>query len=104
MKKKYEIGLEILVYPLYNKLNLLAGSTAPTYGDGQFMRGTLTKVTVGDYLKQTTGFISSIGLSWDPNTSWELEGDKRLPHVLDVNVAFTPIHDFVPTAESTFIG
>ena len=92
------------IVPLYNKLNLLAGSTAPTYGDGQFMRGTLTKVTVGDYLKQTTGFISSIGLSWDPNTSWELEGDKRLPHVLDVNVAFTPIHDFVPTAESTFIG
>lgn len=92
------------IEPLYKKLNLLAGSTAPTYGTGQFMKGTLTKVTIGDYLKQTPGFISSIGLSWDSNTPWELEGDKRLPHVLDINVSFTPIHDFVPTAESTFIG
>jgi hypothetical protein len=92
------------IEPLYKKLNLLVGSTAPTYGTGQFMKGTLTKVTIGDYLKATPGFISSIGLSWDSNTPWELEGDKRLPHVLDVNVSFTPIHDFVPTAESTFIG
>lgn len=93
------------IEPLYDKLNLLVGSTAPTYGDGSFMKGTLCKITIADYLKQVSGFISSIGLSWDVNTPWEInEVDKRLPHVLDVNVSFTPIHDFVPTANSTFIG
>lgn len=92
------------IEPLYNKLNLLVGSTAPTYTSGAFMNGTLTKITIGDYLKQTSGYISGIGLSWDPSTPWELEGEKRLPHVLDVSVSFTPIHDFVPTANSTFIG
>jgi len=93
------------IEPLYDKLNLLVGSTAPTYGNGSFMKGTLCKITIADYLKGVSGFISSIGLSWDVNYPWEIdEVDKRLPHVLDVNVSFTPIHDFVPTANSTFIG
>ena len=91
--------------PLYNKLNLLVGSTAPTYRNGNFMMGTLTKVTIGDYLVQTSGFISSVGLSWDSNIPWEMETEgERLPHALDVSIAFTPIHDFIPTANSTFIG
>ena len=91
--------------PLYNKLNLLVGSTAPTYRNGNFMMGTLTKVTIGDYLVQTSGFISSVGLSWDSNIPWEMETEgERLPHALDVSISFTPIHDFIPTANSTFIG
>lgn len=91
--------------PLYNKLNLLVGSTAPTYRNGNFMMGTLTKVTIGDYLVQTSGFISSVGLSWDSNIPWEMETEgERLPHALNVSIAFTPIHDFIPTANSTFIG
>lgn len=91
--------------PLYDKLNLLVGSTAPTYRNGNFMMGTLTKVTIGDYLVQTSGFISSVGLSWDSNIPWEMETEgERLPHALDVSISFTPIHDFIPTANSTFIG
>ena len=72
------------------------------------MRGTLTKITIGDYLKNVSGFISSVGVKWDVGYPWDIdnegEGDKILPHILDVSVAFTPIHDFVPTANSTFIG
>lgn len=91
--------------PLYDKLNLLVGSTAPTYRNGNFMMGTLTKVTIGDYLVGTSGFISSVGLSWDSNIPWEMETvGERLPHALDVSISFTPIHDFIPTANSTFIG
>ena len=91
--------------PLYEKINLLVGSTAPTYGDGSFMKGTLTKVTIGDYLKGVPGFISSVGLSWDVGSPWEIaEEGKRLPHILNCNISFTPIHEFVPTAESKFIG
>jgi len=85
--------------PLYKKLNRLAGSTAPTYNTGGFfMRGTLVQLKVGDYLDKTTGFISSVGLSWDKNYSWETDaeglGTQKLPHILNVDVSFTPIHDF----------
>ena len=85
---------------MYNKLNLLAGATAPSYSDGgSFMRGTLTRITIGDLLYRQTGFISSLGLSWNNSYQWELsnrDGEEidKLPHVLDVSVQFTPIHNF----------
>lgn len=85
--------------PLYNKLNYLAGATGPTYsGNGQFMRGTLCSLTIGDYLSNQDGFINKVGLSWDKAYQWEIDvddqGEPRVPHVLDVSVGFTPIHDF----------
>ena len=96
--------------PLYNKLNYLAGSTAPTYaGNGQFMRGTLTAITVGDYLTNQNGFISKVGLKWDKSYPWEIdlfnENLPRVPHILDVSISFTPIHDFnVKTNINTAAG
>ena len=67
-KRDISFGFKVAAFskadmqPLYDKLNLLVGSTAPTYRNGNFMMGTLTKVTIGDYLVQTSGFISSVGL------------------------------------------
>ena len=99
------INLFKILHIKYEKINLLVGSTAPTYGDGSFMKGTLTKITIGDYLKGVPGFIGSVGLSWDVGSPWEIaEEGKRLPHILNCSVSFTPIHEFVPTAESKFIG
>ena len=96
--------------PLYKKLNTLVGSTAPTYGKvGQFMRGTLSRITIGDYISKQTGFISSVGLSWDTNYPWEIdlynEGYLRVPHLLNVSIAFTPIHNFnVSSQVQNYIG
>lgn len=91
--------------PLYRKLNLLASTTAPNYAsDGIFMRGTWCKITVGDYLKQTPCTISSIGFSWQQDYPWEIKQDKDeddvmiVPHVLDVTLAATLEHNFVPQA------
>ena len=86
--------------PLYRKLNLLAGTTAPTYGNnGGFMRGTLCQVTVGDYLVNQDGFIKSVGISWDKVTPWETDPDlPRLPHMLNISIAFQPIQSFNPNA------
>jgi len=86
--------------PLYQKLNILAGTTAPSYASGgQFMRGTLCKLTIGDLISQQNGFIGSVKLSWDKEFPWEInveneEGLEVLPHVLNVSVTFTPIHTF----------
>lgn len=84
------------LFPIYQKLNILVGATAPTYGKkGQFMRGTMTEITIGDYLTRQKGFISNITLSWNTEYPWEINSDRLMvPHVLDVSVAFTPIHDF----------
>lgn len=85
--------------PLYKKLNHLAASTAPTYGNaGNFMRGTLTTLTIGDYLDLQDGFISKVDLSWEKGYPWEIdlfdENLPKVPTILNVNIDFTPIHSF----------
>ena len=99
--------------PLYEKLNSLAGHLAPTYGasagtPGKFMKGNLVTVSIGDYLKNQPGFISSVGLSWNTDYTFntranENDFDKELPMMLDVSVSFTPIHTFAPEFGQKFI-
>ena len=98
--------------PIYNKLVVLASTTAPTYStDNGFMRGTLVTSTVGDYIVDQPGFISSVDYSWQTSYPWEVklrgedENDvQQLPHILDVSLAFTPIHRFsVQTGKQHYI-
>jgi len=95
--------------PLYRKLNFLAGTTAPTYNsEGSFMRGTLTEITIGDYLYRQEGFISKVGLSWNNSYAWEIDlyeqNLPKVPTVLEVSVSFTPIHKFNPTSIPNLIN
>lgn len=93
--------------PLYQKMLYLASSTAPTYADnGQFMRGTIVKMTVGDYVYELPGVMNSVGYSWNVEYPWEIAmtepegvGDttmQELPMVMDCQIDFTPIHTFTP--------
>jgi hypothetical protein len=94
--------------PLYQKIIQLASTTAPTYSQDGFMRGTITKLTVGDYLVNQPGFISSVNYSWDKSYQWEIklkdsaeaqgvdQDVQQLPMILDVNLQFEPIHTFAP--------
>jgi hypothetical protein len=85
--------------PLYQKIVYLASTTAPTYGGGSFMRGTLVNLTVGDYLYNVPGVITSVNYKWETDYPWEiaLEDDvEQLPHILDCSVSFRPIHGFIP--------
>jgi hypothetical protein len=92
--------------PIYKKAATLASVTTPTYGEnGRFMRGSLAKVTVGDYIYEQPGIIESVQYTWQKDYPWEIsfqnpegEGgrDQILPHVLDVSLSFKVIHDFLP--------
>lgn len=89
--------------PVYRKLNYLASTTAPSYSGQGIMRGTVVRMTIGNYIYDTPGFLSSVNFSWNTSYPWEIgmerEDDpkyKQLPHVLDCSLSFTPIHTFVP--------
>jgi len=97
--------------PLYQKINVLASSVAPTY-ENNFMRGTLAKLTVGDYVYRQPGFIEKVDFQWDQDYPWEIAMNRpenvardiphqELPMILDVTVSFKPIHNFLPTSEYT---
>lgn len=94
---------------MYRKLNLLAGTTAPSYStEGNFMRGTLTRVTIGDLIYRLNGYISGVELSWNTTYPWEMDVDdegkvSKVPHLLDVSVRFTPIHNFNVKSDLDFV-
>ncbi len=91
--------------PMYRKLNFLASSLAPSYSENGYMRGNLSKITVGDYLHEQPGFIDNISISIPDSSPWEinlgldsepLPDLRQLPHHLKVKMNFVPIHEFRP--------
>jgi hypothetical protein len=90
---------------IYQKLQYLASSLAPDYSNG-YMKGNLVRLTIGDYLYIVPGFISNLTYNIPEDAAWEISltepeggedsGTMETPKLFDVNVSFTPIHDFVP--------
>ena len=92
--------------PMYKKLNYLASTMAPDYNTAGFMRGNLVRLTLGGYLYEQPGFISSFTYEAPQESSWEIaineKGEfdrsvKELPFMIKVTgMTFTPIQDFLP--------
>jgi hypothetical protein len=91
--------------PLYRKMVYLASTTAPTYGDYKFMRGTVVRLSLGSYFNEIPGVITSVNYTWSTDYPWEIamespeggeSGVQELPMVMDCSISFKPIHDFVP--------
>jgi hypothetical protein len=94
---------------MYQKLNYLASSLAPYYTKQGYMAGNLVKLTVGNYIYEQVGFISSITYDIPEESSWELSltpgikvakneaNPDELPFMIKVTgFKFTPIHKFRP--------
>tara|TARA_R110000764_G_scaffold53414_4_gene116374 strand:+ start:713 stop:2533 length:1821 start_codon:yes stop_codon:yes gene_type:complete len=109
------ISLSFKVHPqtrdemaaMYQKLTYLASTLAPDYSsNGGYMRGNIVKLVVGSYLYRIPGFITSLTYSVPEDGSWEIaynepekgtESDQlETPRHFDVQLSFTPIHDFAP--------
>ncbi len=100
--------------PLYKKLNYLVAQTAPGYA-GSRMTTPYMRLTIGDWCRRIPGVLNSVSLTWQPDYSWEIKLDPEdkdsemliLPHVMDVGIEFTPIHDFAPNntlQDAPFLG
>ncbi len=93
--------------PLYEKLNYLVGVTAPSYSNYGYMRGNFVNLRVGDYLNDVPGIITNIGLKPSFEGGWEIGRDalgaplndvKKLPKLIEVDLSFTPVHNFTPVS------
>jgi hypothetical protein len=100
------------MYPLYNKITYLAGTTAPNYSRAGYMRGVMMYLTVGDYLRSTPVIMNNISLKPSFEAGWEIGRDRsgnntinafKLPKMMEVDLSFTPIHNFTPQFEAPFI-
>jgi hypothetical protein len=99
--------------PMYKKLNYLASSLTGDYSDDGYMRGNLVQLTIGGYLYEQPGIITSLTYDVPTESPWEIgigtgfnasgntiQGDssvKELPHIIRVTgFNFIPIQNFVP--------
>jgi len=96
---------------IYQKLNYLASTLHPDYQEGTgFMRGSLHKLTIGEYFYRTTGVITSMNITVEDNYPWEIKmaqpelrtqnndnnptGDQlqmEVPQILKIQMNFKPI-------------
>ena len=94
--------------PMMTKLNFLASSLAPDYSDTGFMRGNIVRMTMGGYLYEVPGVLTSLTYTIPDDTTWEIginaEGGldpsvSELPHRIEVQLSFAPIESFLPSRQ-----
>lgn len=90
------------------KLNRFIGMTYPSYNKENRMVGPFLRLTIGDILSRTPGFISALSLTVDDNTPWEINllndaSLARVPHVVDCAVTYKIIGDYQLSARTPFI-
>jgi hypothetical protein len=106
----------------YKKLNYLASTLAPDYGDSGYMGGVMTTLTLGGWCYELPGFINSLNLDVPEESPWEIaipandEGAdkqneifsnksvKEMPHIVNVSMEYTPIHTFRPELQKNGYG
>ena len=87
---------------IYKKLNYLLSTIHPDYNTNGFMRGNITKLTLGDLFVRTPGILESLQLSVDDQYAWEIAmGDEskdmlETPQIMDIGVQFKPILNVLP--------
>jgi hypothetical protein len=108
---------------MYDKLNFLASSLAPEYLDSLtsgYMAGNIAYITLGEYIYDQPGIITSLTFDIPEDSPWEIGIDddgtlieskddvRQVPHMIKVTgFNFTPIHKFRPekqTFENDILG
>ena len=88
---------------MYDQLNTLAASLAPTYTSQGYMAGNLHRLTIGNYVFGQWGVMTGIQYTPMDESPWEIEEGNQLPHYIKVSgIKFNVIHNFRP--ESQFNG
>lgn len=102
--------------PMYHKLNYLQSIMAPNYTPNGYFFGNIIKLHVGAYLYDVPGVITDLTYTVPEQSPWEVaigteneratdKGNTQvMPHIIDVNLTFKPIHEFAPKLQSNTYG
>jgi hypothetical protein len=91
------------VQPTYEKLNYLASTMTPDYSNVGYARANLIKLTVGGYVKNLPGFLTSLNFNIPVEYGWDVTDTKK-PRFIDVTgFTFTPIHTELPRKGTSLI-
>ena len=110
--------------PMYKKLNYLQSVLTGDYTESGFMEGNILDLTVGGYLWEQPGFLTSLNVTFPDkspyeigipdnvqqaefNTGQSIETSKEvreLPLYLEVSANFIPIQKFVPRKQQNLFS
>lgn len=110
-----ELSLDFTVYasdrdemkPIWQKLNMLAGYTTPSYGEVA-PKGPWMRITIGDLFIQQPAIINSLSYTLhDADTTWEINIEEdswmnQLPHKVNVSMGLNLITDELPRQGGRF--
>ena len=95
--------------PMYQKLNYLMSNLMPDYSNN-LMRGPLVRMTIGNYIDGQLCKLDSVSYTIPQDSPWEIainDTELILPHIIEVQLSFTPIgsqtqtNNFTPQKSDT---
>ena len=81
-----------LGYPTYKKILSTDDETRPV--------APYITLTIGDLFNNTPGYFSSIAITMEENSTWELDDGFQIPQFFSVGVEFVHVGKYLPTTLS----
>jgi hypothetical protein len=94
---------------MYQKLNaLISGAMYPSYNKQHKMRGSMIRLTIGDFMENQPCIVDSFNLVVPDDNSWEIAYDGQqnqingitddyvLPKIITGSMSISPIYNFLP--------
>ena len=99
-----KISFSFEIYPktkqefpvLMEKLNYLVGLCYPSFDENR-MVAPFIQLTLGDMFNKTPGFLDSLTVDVDDNSTWEINEGLQFPKHITCNCSFTYIGKYMPS-------
>jgi len=81
------------------KLNYLVGLCYPSYTEGERMVSPFIELTMGDMFVETPGILSSLTVTVEEQSTWELDEGLQFPHFIKAACEFRHIGEYAPATK-----
>ena len=89
---------------LMEKLNYLVGLCYPSYTESERMIAPFISLTLGDMFNRAPGVLSSLNITVEDNSTWEIDDGLQFPHYIKAQCEFKYIGDNVLASKGRHYG
>jgi len=89
---------------LMEKLNYLVGLCYPSYTEGERMITPFISLTLGDMFDKAPGVLSSLNITVEDNSTWEIEDGLQFPHYIKAQCEFKYIGKSILASKGKHYG
>ena len=86
------------------KLNYLVGLCYPSYTEGERMKTPFISLTLGDMFNRAPGVLSSLNITVEDNSTWEIDDGLQFPHYIKAQCEFKYIGNSILATKGKHYG